>query len=281
MLSISEFSEMCCLSPQTLRFYHSEGLLVPAGVDERTGYRSYLFGQVEQAMLITVLRRAGMSVKTVRRALEEPNERLPLLDQHSEEVQRRRRDQDEAIDEARRFFDAWPQPRLRRVPATTVAAKPVSTPLIGNDQDDWDEVGAAVTATVAELAETAESCGAVVSGTPWRTWVDATPELRSLTSEGLYWSVEVPVAADGQAIAALSDEVEVHDFAARDELSIFIPGRDSMEKYSTALARLAGHPLDAAYIDVSRMRFVLHDGGIETAAAIRRLDGTGGTSEEW
>lgn len=281
MLSISEFSETCCLSPQTLRFYHSEGLLVPAGVDERTGYRSYLFGQVEQAMLITVLRRAGMSVKTVRRALEEPNERLPLLEQHREEVQRRRRDQDEAIEEARRFFDAWPQPRLRRVPAMAVAAKPVSTPLIGSDQEDWDKVGAAATATVAELVETAESCGAVVSGPAWRAWADETSKQRSFTSEGLYWLVKVPITADGQATAALSEEVEVHDFAARDELSIFIPGRDSMEKYSTALARLTGHPLDAAYIDVSRMRFVLHDGGVETAAAIRRLDGSGGTSNEW
>ena len=48
MLSISEFSEMCNLSPQTLRFYHSEGLLVPADVNEQTGYRSYMFDQVER-----------------------------------------------------------------------------------------------------------------------------------------------------------------------------------------------------------------------------------------
>ncbi|MET7645397.1 MerR family DNA-binding transcriptional regulator [Streptomyces sp. NPDC005426] len=41
MLSISDFSEMCDLPPQTLRYYHAAGLLVPADVDERTGYRSY------------------------------------------------------------------------------------------------------------------------------------------------------------------------------------------------------------------------------------------------
>ena len=75
MLSISDFSEMCYLSPQTLRYYHSEGLLVPADVDPQTGYRSYTFEQVEQveqAMLITSLRGTGMSIKLVRRALDEP-----------------------------------------------------------------------------------------------------------------------------------------------------------------------------------------------------------------
>ncbi|MEV0254035.1 MerR family transcriptional regulator [Streptomyces sp. NPDC050732] len=60
MLSISDFSEMCDLPPQTLRYYHAEGLLVPADVDEWTGYRSYTFGQVERAMLINVLRGTGM-----------------------------------------------------------------------------------------------------------------------------------------------------------------------------------------------------------------------------
>ena len=88
MLSIREFSEMCHLSPQALRFYHAEGLLVPAGVDERTGYRSYAFEQVEQAMLITLLRDTGMSVKLVRQALDEPDQVLALLDRHSDEVHR-------------------------------------------------------------------------------------------------------------------------------------------------------------------------------------------------
>ncbi|MEU1570149.1 hypothetical protein ABZ519_03070 [Streptomyces collinus] len=51
----------------------SEGLLVPADVDERTGHHSYTFTQVEQAMPITLLRGTGMSVKLVGRALDEPS----------------------------------------------------------------------------------------------------------------------------------------------------------------------------------------------------------------
>lgn len=42
-LSIKDFSEVSELSPQTLRFYHSEGLLVPAKVDDDTGYRYHDF----------------------------------------------------------------------------------------------------------------------------------------------------------------------------------------------------------------------------------------------
>ena len=46
MLSIKDFSEMAHLSAQTLRYYHAEGLLIPAQVDEQTGYRSYTYDQI-------------------------------------------------------------------------------------------------------------------------------------------------------------------------------------------------------------------------------------------
>jgi hypothetical protein len=43
LFSIGEFSDVSGLPPQTLRFHHSEGLLVPESVDEKTGYRSYAY----------------------------------------------------------------------------------------------------------------------------------------------------------------------------------------------------------------------------------------------
>ncbi|GAA3359352.1 hypothetical protein GCM10017744_037650 [Streptomyces antimycoticus] len=276
MLSISEFSEMCHLSPQTLRFYHSEGLLVPADVNEQTGYRSYTFEQVEQAMLVMVLRGTGMSVKLVRRALDEPDAAPALLRQHSGEVQRQRQAQDEAVSDAHEFFTSWPEARLRRVPEMTVVSKLVPGPSAGGDQYDWDEADAAVTATVQNVVKTVELCGAVVSGTPWRAWAGETPEQKrqGITAEGPHWLVKIPVTADKKAVAALPGDVEVQLFEARDELSIFIPGKSSMAKYGTALSRLLMHPLDAAYIDISRMRHLLHDDGVETTAAICKLDET-------
>ncbi|MEU3923497.1 MerR family transcriptional regulator [Streptomyces sp. NPDC029004] len=275
MLSISEFSEMCNLSPQTLRFYHSEGLLVPAGVNEQTGYRSYTFDQVEQAMLITVLRGTGMSVKLVRRALDEPDAASALLQQHSTDVQLQRQAQDEAISEAQELFSLWPQARVRHAPEMTVVSKLVPGPTGGPHQFDWDEADAAVTATVQEVMTTVGSCGAVVSGTPWRALAAETPEQkrRILSGEGLCWLVKVPVTADENAVAALPGDVEVQIFEARDELSIFIPGKSSMAKYATALSRLAMHPLEDAYVDICRMRHLLHDEGVETTATICKLDG--------
>jgi len=276
MLSISDFSEMCYLSPQTLRFYHSEGVLAPADVNGQTGYRSYTFAQVEQAMLITVLRGTGMSVKSVRRALDEPDTAPALLQQHNREVQRQRQAQDEAISDARELFNSWPEVRLCHVPEMTVVSKLVLGPSAGRSQYDWDEADAAVTATVQEVVKTVEACGAVVSGTPWRTWAADTPERKRqfLTAEGPHWLVKIPITADEKAIAALPGDVEVQTFEARDELSIFIPGKSSMAKYATALSRLATHPLDAAFMDFIRVRQLLHDDGVETTAAICKLSET-------
>ncbi|MCX4640495.1 MerR family transcriptional regulator [Streptomyces sp. RPA4-5] len=277
MLSISEFSEMCQLPPQTLRYYHSEGLLVPAYVDEQTGYRSYTFKQVEQAMLITVLRGTGMSVKLVRRALDEPEEAPALLQQHSAEVERQRQAQDEAIRDARRFFDSWPEVRRRHAPEMTVVSKLVPGTSDVRTQYAWDRDDAAITATVQDVVKTVESCGAVVSGPPWHTLACETPEQKEQTFSGERprWLVKIPVTADEGALAALPGDIEVQLFEAREELSIFIPGTSSIAKYCTALSRLVPYPLDDAYIDTIRMRHLLHDDGVETAAAIRTLDETG------
>ncbi|MEV0125138.1 MerR family transcriptional regulator [Streptomyces sp. NPDC050703] len=277
MLSISDFSEMCGLPPQTLRYYHGAGLLVPADVDEQTGYRSYTLEQVEQAMLITVLRGTGMSVKLVRRALDEPDNALALVQRHRTDLRKERQAQDEAISNACEFFTSPPATRLRHAAERTVVSKPVPGPPAGRERHDWDAAHAAVTATARDVVRTVESRGCVVSGPPWQTLAAETPEQKEqfLTGEGPHWLVKVPVTADDEALATLPDDVEVQVFEAREELSIFIPGRSSMAKYGTALSRLFTHPLDAAYVDVTRMRHVLHDDGVETSAAIRRLDGSG------
>jgi DNA-binding transcriptional MerR regulator len=276
VLSISDFSEMCQLSPQTLRFYHSEGLLVPAEVNEQTGYRSYTFDQVERAMLIAVLRGTGMSVKLVRRALDEPATAVALLEAHRSDVQSQRQAQDEAIREAREFLTSWPEVRLRHVPAMTVVSKLIAEPPGGHDRYEWVESEAATDAAVQDVVKIVEACGAVVAGSPWRAPAIETPEQKRqhADGEGPLWLVKVPVTADAGAVAALSRDVEVQTFEARDELAIYLPGRTSMAKYATALSRLTTHALDDAYPDLARTRQVLLRDGVETAVAIRKLDRT-------
>ncbi|WP_299530403.1 MerR family transcriptional regulator [uncultured Streptomyces sp.] len=277
MLSISEFSEMCDLTPQTLRHYHAEGLLVPAGVDGRTGYRSYAFGQVERAMLITALRGTGMGVPLVRRALDRPDEAAALLREHVSDVRLRRRAEDEAIADVSALLASPPEPVLRHVDGTTVVSKPVPGPSSGGARYDWDAADATVAATVRDVVGALESCGAGAVGTPWRTLAAGTPEQRSrmLAGEGPHWLVTVPVTAREGALAALPAGFAVETFESRNELAVFVPGRSSMAKHATALSRLLTHPLHAAYVDTSRTRHLLHPEGVETAMAVEEFHESG------
>jgi DNA-binding transcriptional MerR regulator len=63
---IGEFSNLSGVSAKTLRFYDEIGLLRPASVDSRTGYRHYLPEQLEQLASILALKNLGVSLAEVR-----------------------------------------------------------------------------------------------------------------------------------------------------------------------------------------------------------------------
>lgn len=260
MLSISEFSQMCHLSPQVLRFYHAEGLLVPAATDERTGYRSYEFKQVERAMMVALLRDTGMSVKAVREALDDPDRAPLLLDRHRDEVRRQRTVQDDALDAARAMFGPQPEPRRRRVPARTVVSAPVPGTPPGRDAEEWDEAERMIEAAAAELVAAVEAAGAERVGRPWRT-LSRNPGV--LDGEGQLWLVNVAVA---EAPAGLTARTE----AAREELTVFMPGRNTMAKYCTMILRLLDAlPADGdVFLDVSRVWQEVREDGVLSGAPI-------------
>ncbi|MEU4636926.1 MerR family transcriptional regulator [Micromonospora chalcea] len=274
MLSISEFSQMCHLSPQALRFYHAEGLLVPAEVDDRTGHRSYAFEQVERAMLITLLRDTGMSVKLVRRALDEPDQALALLDRHSDEVRRERQAQADAIAAARAVFEAQPEPRLRHVPATTVVARLVPGTPLGRDAQEWDRAEEIITEAAAKLVATVRKAGVTCLGEPWRTMALETPEQdrRVLDGTGPFWTVKVAVTGTPETLPSLPADLFVQTPDAHDELSIFMPGRNTMAKYCTVVLRL----LDAApvdgdrFVNLARLRQEVRPDGVVSSAPVER-----------
>ncbi|MEU8816223.1 MerR family transcriptional regulator [Actinoplanes sp. NPDC048796] len=265
MLSIKEFSQMAQLSAPTLRYYHAEGLLVPARVDERTGYRSYTFGQVEDAMLVTVLRQAGLGVERVRRVLGKPGAALALLREHSARVQRRRPEEDEAIQTARDLLEAQPRPRRRRVPAMTVVSRPAPATPVGPGRQEWDVTEAILTAATEKLTKTVELYGATPTGTPWRILAPGTASAR----EGSFWWVQIEVLGDPVTMAALASAAEVRECGAGDELSITMPGRHSMAKYCTAISRLLAHPIDGSYLDIAQLRHVVLEDSAEFSAPIR------------
>ncbi|MGW0783442.1 hypothetical protein [Streptomyces sp. NPDC002913] len=217
-----------------------------------------------------------MSVTLVRRAIDHPDEALPLLTQHLKEAGRQGQDQDEAVRDAHELLASPPEAVMRHVDGMTVASKPVPRLTAGRRRHDWNAVHTAITAAVQEVVRTVELYGAAVAGTPWGTAAAQTPEQkgRSLAGEGPHRLVKVPVTGDEQALASLPGDIELETFEPRDELSVFIPGKCSMAKYGSALSRILTHPLDAAYVDTSRMRHLLHTNGTETAAAIRVFRGT-------
>ncbi len=79
LMPIGEFSERSGLSPRRLRSYAAVGLLVPAAVDEESGYRYYAPGQLLEARVIQALRRADLPVKEIRIVLRDPS--ASLLDE--------------------------------------------------------------------------------------------------------------------------------------------------------------------------------------------------------
>ena len=63
---IGEFAELSGVSSKTLRFYDQIGVLRPASVDPRTGYRRYLPQQLEDLASILALKNLGVSLAQVR-----------------------------------------------------------------------------------------------------------------------------------------------------------------------------------------------------------------------
>jgi DNA polymerase III subunit beta len=85
MRSIGEVARASGLSISALRFYDGAGVLVPAEVDAATGYRRYGDDQVRAARLIAGLRRVGMPVAEIARAVRDlgnPDSVRRRLDTH-------------------------------------------------------------------------------------------------------------------------------------------------------------------------------------------------------
>lgn len=85
LFSIGEFSRITGLTVKTLRFYHEEGLLVPAAIDPASNYRFYRESQIELARAIAWLRRLELSIADIRELLDKREHEegvLALMERH-------------------------------------------------------------------------------------------------------------------------------------------------------------------------------------------------------
>jgi phosphoribosylaminoimidazole-succinocarboxamide synthase len=63
LVGVGAFAQLSGLTVETLRHYHQVGLLVPAEVDDRTGYRRYGLRQLPRARALAALRDVGMPLE--------------------------------------------------------------------------------------------------------------------------------------------------------------------------------------------------------------------------
>lgn len=90
-MTIGTFSRASFLSIKMLRAYHEAGILEPAHVDPRTGYRRYHVSQLPDAAVILRLRSLDLPLDQVRRivAARDPEVTRSLLAEHTARMQAR------------------------------------------------------------------------------------------------------------------------------------------------------------------------------------------------
>jgi DNA-binding transcriptional MerR regulator len=126
-LSIGEFSRLTHLSVRTLRRYHEADLLVPAEVDDHSGYRYYTAEQIPTAQVIHRLRDLDVPLATVRRiiAAGDPSLRSDLVADHLRHLESELDRTRAAVRSLRRLLAPEAAPvhvEVRSLPAVTVAA---------------------------------------------------------------------------------------------------------------------------------------------------------------
>ena len=88
--TIGEMARATGLTVSALRFYDGAGVLVPAFVDPRNGYRRYAAGQLPAARLVAGLRRVGMPLTGITAMLDRLDDRPALhalLDAHQRRLE--------------------------------------------------------------------------------------------------------------------------------------------------------------------------------------------------
>jgi DNA-binding transcriptional MerR regulator len=95
LLSIGAFARLSRLSVKRLRHYDELGLLEPASVDERSGYRYYTPEQARSGLIVSMLRSLDVSLPVIERVISgDPSEGVMALAEErrrlAADVERRR-----------------------------------------------------------------------------------------------------------------------------------------------------------------------------------------------
>ena len=82
-ISIGEFARRSRLSLKALRLYDERGVLVPARVDQASGYRYYGTAQLEEARLVVMLRQLQLPLAAIKQLLAcDPADAATRIEEH-------------------------------------------------------------------------------------------------------------------------------------------------------------------------------------------------------
>ena len=86
MYRIGEFSKLCRVSVNTLRYYDSEGLLSPDYTDKYTGYRYYSGESLSRFHMISALKSAGFSLEEIKTILKSGDKLENVIEKREREL---------------------------------------------------------------------------------------------------------------------------------------------------------------------------------------------------
>lgn len=133
MFSIGELSKLTQLPVKTLRFYHEEGLLVPAFVDPDTGYRYYNQSHIETARVIVYLRGLEFPLSEIKELLhcEDDVDLLMFLERQQNVVKERIKQLRKAAKSLEQFISEEQEARTVAKNVDNVQEKALEPLLVG------------------------------------------------------------------------------------------------------------------------------------------------------
>ncbi len=106
MYKVDGLSKLAGVSPRTLRYYHSIGLLNPCKIDD-SGYRFYGEAEVERLQQIRLYKRMGFSLKAIQSILDDGDfDAVSALEAHRMALLEEKKRLDVLIDTVERSIEA-------------------------------------------------------------------------------------------------------------------------------------------------------------------------------
>ena len=230
MYSIGDLSQLGGVTPRMLRHYHELGILVPAEVDDATGYRRYDESQLADLLQVLALKGLGFALTDVKRVVDggvSPSElrgmlllRRTELESELDEANARLKRVEAHINRLENQMNEQPAPNVtvttKRLPAVHLAVASATSPSFASA-----DIGPVVQPLYPQLFEALNAAGVDIAGPSIAYYDDTT---------------------DGG--------IAVHAGFPIDESITQVPGLEVVDLPEVELAATAIHHGDMATVDI-------------------------------